>query len=62
MTHNVCGMDKIIRAVVGIVMLLAGIYFGSWWGAIGVVPLVTAIIGYCPISQAFHVSSCPIWT
>jgi len=62
MVHNVCGTEKIIRAVLGIVIILAGIFYGSWWGAIGLIPLLTAVIGYCPLSHAFHFSSCPMRT
>jgi hypothetical protein len=60
MTHNVCGKEKTFRAVLGIVIILAGLYFGSWWGAIGLIPLLTAVIGYCPLTHAFHYSSCPV--
>lgn len=62
MTHNVCGKERIIRAVLGIVILMAGLYYASWWGLIGLIPLLTAVISYCPITHAFHFSSCPTRT
>lgn len=62
MEHNVCGKEKAIRAVLGIVILLAGLYYGSWWGAIGLIPLLTAIVGYCPVNRVLKFSSCPMRT
>jgi hypothetical protein len=60
MPHNVCGNERILRAVLGVVIIALGVYFNSLWGAIGFIPLATAIIGYCPVNKAFHFSSCPI--
>ncbi len=48
MKKNVGSVDRIIRAIVGFAVLGAGFYFQSWWGALGLVPLVTAAIGWCP--------------
>lgn len=62
MEHNVCGMEKILRAVLGIGIIFAGLYYASWWGAIGLIPLLTAAVGYCPVTHAFHFSSCPVRT
>jgi hypothetical protein len=49
--------DRILRAIVGIVVIGAGVYYQSWWGAIGVIPLGTAIIGFCPAYLPFGISS-----
>jgi len=62
MEHNVCGNERILRAVLGILVMAAGLYYGSWWGAIGLVPLVTAFVGYCPISHVIRYSSCTVRT
>lgn len=35
------GIDRIIRGIVGLVIIAGGIYFKSWWGAIGLAPLFT---------------------
>ncbi len=60
MEHNVCGVEKYIRILIGIGIISAGLYFGSWWGAIGLIPLITAFVGSCPVTQALRLSSCPI--
>ena len=48
MKRNVGGVDRGIRAAVGVVIILLGIYFKSWWGAIGLLPLLTSATGVCP--------------
>ncbi|MCU0589677.1 MAG: DUF2892 domain-containing protein [Syntrophobacteraceae bacterium] len=60
MKHNVCGTEKFVRIALGAGMIAAGLYFGSWLGAIGVIPLVTAFVGYCPVTHALRLSSCPV--
>lgn len=48
MKKNVGKTDKIFRISAGILIILIGIYFKSWWGLIGLLPIVTALIGWCP--------------
>ena len=43
MTCNMGKADRMIRGILGIVILAAGLYFQSWWGIIGLVFLVTAL-------------------
>jgi len=57
MNKNVGSIDKNIRIVLGIVILGLGYYFKSWFGIIGVVPLVTAFIGWCPAYFPFKFST-----
>ncbi len=48
MKLNVGSADRVIRIVVGVAICAAGWYYHSWWGLVGVVPIVTAAIGWCP--------------
>ena len=57
MKKNVGGFDKIFRIVAGLGLIAAGLYFQSWWGAVGLVPLFTAAIGWCPLYAPFGLSS-----
>lgn len=57
MKCNVGKTDKIIRVIVGAGIIGAGVYFQSWLGAIGVVPIVTAAIGWCPAYLPFGIST-----
>jgi len=54
MTGNVGGIDRVLRILVGLA-LLALVFVGPQtpWGWIGVVPLLTALIGWCPAYTLF---------
>lgn len=59
MTKNVGGIDRILRIVVGLVLIalaITGVF--SPWGWIGVVPLATAAIGWCPAYLPFGIKTC----
>lgn len=58
MKCNVGKADKIARVIIGLCIIAAGVYFNSWFGVIGVVPIVTAILGWCPLYIPFGISSC----
>ncbi|MGP1579534.1 MAG: YgaP family membrane protein [Wolinella sp.] len=49
MSCNVGKTDKWIRIGLGIVLILIGAFYQSWWGAVGLVPLLTGIVNYCPL-------------
>lgn len=58
MTQNVGGVDRVARLLIGAAIIGIGIYLKSWWGAVGVVPILTAAIGWCPAYLPFGISSC----
>ncbi len=58
MKCNVDGADRLIRAILGMAIVAAGFYFQSWLGAIGAIPIMTAVIGWCPAYLPFGLSSC----
>ncbi len=60
MKKNVGGIDKTIRIIIGLAVIGAGVYFQSWWGAVGLVPLLTALIGWCPPYAMLGFNSCKI--
>ncbi|MBK6910340.1 MAG: DUF2892 domain-containing protein [bacterium] len=49
MTMNVGSADRVIRIVIGLAVIGWGIWAKNWWGALGVVPLFTAMINWCPL-------------
>ena len=58
---NVGGIDRILRIVIGaalIVMTLTGTI--GIWGWIGVVPLLTAALGTCPLYSMLGLNTCPM--
>jgi hypothetical protein len=59
MTPNVGGIDKILRIVAGVGLIgatVAGLL--PVWGYIGIVPLATGLIGWCPAYPLLGMNSC----
>ncbi|KAF0130637.1 MAG: hypothetical protein FD155_1447 [Bacteroidetes bacterium] len=48
MKKNVGSVDQIVRIVIGLAIGVAGIMYQSWWGLVGIVPLATALLNFCP--------------
>ena len=59
MNRNEGSMDRALRAIVGIA-LLAATALGAIgpWGWIGIVPLATAVIGWCPMYSVLGIDTC----
>ncbi len=59
MEKNVGGIDRILRIVVGL-GLISLVYVGPQtpWGWIGVIPLLSAIVGFCPAYRLIGLSTC----
>ncbi len=58
MKNNVGKTDRMIRVILGAGIIIIGVYLKSWWGAIGILPIFTAAIGWCPAYLPFGISSC----
>ena len=63
MTANVGMVDRALRVIVGLALIgaalgLFGPGYTTVWGWIGAIPLVTALIGWCPAYTIFGVSTC----
>ncbi len=48
MTCNVGGMERVLRMLVGLTVIVLGLRFRKWWGVFGAIPLVTGLAGFCP--------------
>ncbi|MFZ2255384.1 MAG: DUF2892 domain-containing protein [Patescibacteria group bacterium] len=61
MIKNTGYWDRLARVMVGTV-LLTSFYYNqdTYWLLIGIVPLVTGFISYCPLYQIFGFSTCPL--
>mgnify|MGYP002375471719 CR=1 FL=1 len=57
MEKNVGRIDKGIRILIGIFIIIAGAYLKSVWGILGMIPIITSQIGVCPIYSIFHFST-----
>lgn len=62
MKQNIGNVERIVRAVVGIA-LIAGFFLNSggsysWLYLLGIIPLATAAIGWCPPYAMLGISTC----
>ena len=59
MKSNVGGIDRILRIVIGAVLVaLAATGQVGVWGWIGLLPLATGLIGWCPPSSLLGINTC----
>lgn len=63
MKPNEGKVDRILRIAVGLV-LLSLVFIGpeTMWGFVGVVPLATGLIGFCPMYKILGFDTCPLTT
>lgn len=60
MKSNVGSTDKIIRIILGVVIIAAGFYFKTWFGLVGIVPLLTAFVSFCPLYSLVGINTCKV--
>jgi cadmium resistance protein CadD (predicted permease) len=61
MTRNEGKFDRAVRIVLGLVLLtLFFVGQKTWIGLFGVIPLVTGILGYCPLYKLLGLRTCPV--
>ena len=56
---NVGNLDRLLRILLGIGLIaMAATGVIGAWGYVGVVPLLTAVVAYCPLYSLFGISTC----
>ena len=58
MKTNIGSVDRIIRVIIGLAILGAGLAYHSWLGLIGLVPLLTAVVRFCPAYLPLGLNTC----
>ncbi len=61
MLANVGGIDRILRILVGLVLISLG-FVGPQtnWGWIGLIPLITGLFSFCPAYTLLGLNTCPM--
>lgn len=59
MKVNVGSADRVLRIVVGLLILAVGIYLQAWWGIIGLIVLLTGLLKRCPAYSLIKVDTLP---
>lgn len=59
MTRNEGTIDRVVRVVLGLALLTL-VFVGphTWLGLVGIVPLLTGIVGFCPLYRVLGVRTC----
>jgi|GEM_PF-6009605 len=61
MIQNVCGRERNLRAMIGVILIVLGMIVANWIvGVVGIAILLTAMFSYCPINYLLHRNSCTI--
>lgn len=60
MKANVGGIDKILRILAGVALIAWALMGGPLWAWIGVVPLATGLMGWCPAYTLLGMNTCPL--
>ncbi len=63
MAKNVGLIDRVLRVLVGAGLIAAALLVDhpyAWVGWIGVIPLLTGIVGFCPAYSLFGLRTCPL--
>ncbi len=59
MTKNIGGIERIVRIAAGLILMaLAATGTVGWWGWLGLVPLATGLIGWCPPYSLLGINTC----
>ena len=59
MKQNIHNIERVIRVVLGLI-ILSLVFVGpkSLWGLVGILPILTGLIGWCPPYQLLGISTC----
>ena len=60
MTANVGNIDRIIRILGGLALIVWALAGGPVWAWIGLVPLATGLFKFCPVYRLFGINSCGV--
>ncbi len=57
MKQNVGKTDKVIRLIIGVILLVFGLIAKSWLGLIGIIPIFTALVSWCPLYSPLKINT-----
>ncbi len=57
MKKNIGSLDKNLRISLGAIILIIGYLNDSWWGLVGILPIITSFMGFCPAYFPFKFST-----
>lgn len=57
MKCNIGKTDRMIRIILGLLILALGAAFQALWGILGAIPLLTAILRWCPLYEPLKINT-----
>ena len=57
MKANMGKTDRIVRLILGTAIIFLGVYYENWWGLVGIIPIATSFISWCPLYVPFGLST-----
>lgn len=57
MVKNVGSVDRVFRIAIGAALVAYAAATGVWWGWLGLIPLATAFVRWCPVYLPFGIST-----
>jgi len=57
MKCNVGNTDRLLRIIIGLVILVLGYIYSNWWGLVGLIPLLTGLFRWCPGYLPFKINT-----
>ena len=55
---NVGNGDAVLRVALGMIIILAGLYYNNIWGLAGIILVGTGALSFCPIYRVFGMETC----
>ncbi len=57
MKQNIGSLDRLVRMLIGLIIIGAGSFHESWWGAVGLIPMTTALLRTCFLYRIFNIDT-----
>ena len=58
MEINIGSTERLLRIIIGVVIIGLGLYFQSWWGVVGLILLLTGLFRFCPLYKMLGMNTC----
>ena len=59
MKKNIGKVDKTVRILLGATIIAIGAHMNNVYGILGIIPIITAQVGLCPLYTLLHISTKP---
>lgn len=60
LARNEGTVDRVLRVALGLALLFVAVTGRGVWGYLGAVPLLTGLMGSCPLYSVLGISTCPV--